>query len=94
MLREYLFTSESVSGGHPDKLADMISDTILNGFLASDTEVMVPCVMFVSDALVSVRNLDKQPIAIETVGVGLIPAATDNSDWCCCACSSTEGGYL
>ena len=33
---EYLFTSESVSEGHPDKVADRISDTVLDAFLAAD----------------------------------------------------------
>ena len=32
---EYLFTSESVSEGHPDKVADRISDTIVDAFLAA-----------------------------------------------------------
>ena len=32
----YLFTSESVSEGHPDKIADQISDTLLDNFLAFD----------------------------------------------------------
>ena len=35
-LKNYLFTSESVSEGHPDKVADRISDTIVDGFLAAD----------------------------------------------------------
>ena len=34
----YLFTSESVSEGHPDKVADQISDTLLDEFLARDPE--------------------------------------------------------
>ena len=33
---EYLFTSESVSEGHPDKVADRISDTVLDAFLGAD----------------------------------------------------------
>ena len=33
---EYLFTSESVSEGHPDKVADRISDTVLDAFLTAD----------------------------------------------------------
>ena len=36
MLRSFLFTSESVSEGHPDKLADQISDAILDAFLARE----------------------------------------------------------
>lgn len=39
----YLFTSESVSDGHPDKLADQISDAILDNYLAFDQESKVAC---------------------------------------------------
>lgn len=39
----YLFTSESVSEGHPDKVADQISDTVLDNFLAFDPESKVAC---------------------------------------------------
>jgi len=40
---EYLFTSESVSEGHPDKVADRISDTILDAFLKDDPQARVAC---------------------------------------------------
>ncbi|MDE2333844.1 MAG: methionine adenosyltransferase, partial [Rhodospirillales bacterium] len=40
---EYLFTSESVSEGHPDKVADRISDTVLDTFLAADPYSRVAC---------------------------------------------------
>ncbi|MFN7000137.1 methionine adenosyltransferase [Elioraea tepidiphila] len=40
---EYLFTSESVSEGHPDKVADRISDTIVDAFLAADPYARVAC---------------------------------------------------
>ena len=40
---EYLFTSESVSEGHPDKVADRISDTVLDTFLAADPHARVGC---------------------------------------------------
>ncbi|MCT6869951.1 MAG: methionine adenosyltransferase, partial [Apibacter sp.] len=39
----YLFTSESVSEGHPDKVADQISDSILDNFLAFDPDSKVAC---------------------------------------------------
>ncbi|MCQ2330087.1 MAG: methionine adenosyltransferase [Paludibacteraceae bacterium] len=44
----YLFTSESVSEGHPDKVADQISDAILDEFLAFDPESKVACETFVT----------------------------------------------
>ena len=40
---KYLFTSESVSEGHPDKMADQISDAILDEFLAFDLNSKVAC---------------------------------------------------
>src|SRR5438034_8603950 len=40
---KYLFTSESVSMGHPDKLADQISDGVLDAVLASDSRSRVAC---------------------------------------------------
>lgn len=39
----YLFTSESVSEGHPDKVADQISDAVLDRILAFDPEAKVAC---------------------------------------------------
>jgi S-adenosylmethionine synthetase len=43
MRSEYLFTSESVSEGHPDKVADQISDSIVDLFLSKDPEARVAC---------------------------------------------------
>jgi S-adenosylmethionine synthetase len=43
MKKDYLFTSESVSEGHPDKLCDMISDSILDALLAQDPDSRVAC---------------------------------------------------
>ncbi len=48
----YLFTSESVSEGHPDKIADQISDAILDEFLTRDEHSKVACETFVSTGLV------------------------------------------
>ena len=39
----YLFTSESVSEGHPDKIADQISDALIDNFLAFDKDSKVAC---------------------------------------------------
>jgi S-adenosylmethionine synthetase len=41
--QNYLFTSESVSEGHPDKVADRISDTVVDAFLAADPQARVAC---------------------------------------------------
>jgi S-adenosylmethionine synthetase len=47
----YLFTSESVTGGHPDKLADTISDAILDAILAQDPHAHVACEVYVTTGL-------------------------------------------
>ncbi|MFY8133328.1 MAG: S-adenosylmethionine synthetase N-terminal domain-containing protein, partial [Bacteroidia bacterium] len=48
----YLFTSESVSEGHPDKVADQISDAVLDAFLNYDPQAKVACETFVTTGLV------------------------------------------
>ena len=50
----YLFTSESVSEGHPDKIADQISDAVLDAMLAQDINSRVACETFVTTGLVVV----------------------------------------
>lgn len=74
----YLFTSESVSEGHPDKVADQISDAILDEFLKKDPESKVACETFCTTGLVVVggevkssANVDIQPLVrdvINTIG--------------------------
>ena len=70
----YLFTSESVSEGHPDKVADQISDAVLDNFLAQDPDAHVACETLVTTGQVIVagevtsRNyVDVQRIARETI---------------------------
>ena len=50
------FTSESVSEGHPDKLADQISDAILDAFLSDDSESRVACETLVKTDLVVIAG--------------------------------------
>jgi len=52
----YLFTSESVSEGHPDKVADQISDAILDAFLAQDPNAKVACETLVTTGLAVVSG--------------------------------------
>ncbi len=52
----YLFTSESVSEGHPDKIADQISDALLDEFLRQDTTSKVACETLVTTGLVFVSG--------------------------------------
>lgn len=70
----YLFTSESVSEGHPDKVADQISDALIDHFLAFDAESKVACETLVTTGQVvlagevkSKTYLDVQKIARETI---------------------------
>jgi S-adenosylmethionine synthetase len=55
-MSEYLFSSESVSEGHPDKVADQISDSILDAILAQDAKGRVACETLVSTGLVVISG--------------------------------------
>lgn len=55
-MRNYLFTSESVSAGHPDKVADQISDAILDEFLRQDPDSKVACETLCTTGLVVVAG--------------------------------------
>jgi S-adenosylmethionine synthetase len=70
----YLFTSESVSEGHPDKVADQISDNLIDHFLAFDKNSKVACETLVTTGLVVLAGevnsniyLDVQKIARDTI---------------------------
>ena len=56
MSNEFLFTSESVSEGHPDKVADQISDSVLDAILAEDPAGRVACETLVSTGLVVISG--------------------------------------
>lgn len=56
MNRQYLFTSESVSEGHPDKLADLLSDTVLDFCLSLDSNAKVACEALVTSDLVVIAG--------------------------------------
>jgi len=56
MSRNYLFTSESVSEGHPDKVADQISDAVLDALLAQDKRSRVACETLVKTGMVIVAG--------------------------------------
>lgn len=70
----YLFTSESVSEGHPDKVADQISDAVLDAFLAQDANAHVACETMVTTGQVMIagevtssRYVDVQSVARRTI---------------------------
>ena len=54
MAKEFLFTSESVSEGHPDKICDQISDAILDALLEKDTQCRVACETYAKTGMVIV----------------------------------------
>ena len=73
-MREYLFTSESVSEGHPDKVADQISDAVLDAILAQDPVARVAAETLVNTGLVvmageitTTANVDFQQVARDTL---------------------------
>ncbi|MCH8117984.1 MAG: methionine adenosyltransferase, partial [Proteobacteria bacterium] len=52
----FVFTSESVSEGHPDKIADQISDAILDAILAADIKARVACETLIKTGMVIVAG--------------------------------------
>lgn len=73
-MNEYLFTSESVSEGHPDKVADQISDAVLDAILSQDANARVACETLCSTGLIVLSgeitthaSVDYNVIARETV---------------------------
>ncbi len=73
-MQEYIFTSESVSEGHPDKMADQISDAILDAILTQDKHARVACETLLTTGLVVVAGeittnavVDYTKVARETI---------------------------
>lgn len=74
MTEKKLFTSESVTEGHPDKIADLISDSVLDAVLAKDPDARVACETLVTTGLVLISGeirtkayIDMQSIVRQTV---------------------------
>ena len=74
MSHSYLFTSESVSEGHPDKISDQISDAVLDAMLEQDPKARVACETLVKTGMVVVAGevtttawVDIEKLARETV---------------------------
>lgn len=72
MPRNYIFTSESVSEGHPDKMADQISDAILDTLIEDDKESRVAC-----ETLVKSRNSSNSAIQHHAIIAGEISSKAD-----------------
>ncbi len=92
MEREYLFTSESVTEGHPDKIADQISDAILDAHLEGDPRSKVACETLVTTGLIVIAGeitssavVDYQSVARGVVrDIGYTDSAM-GFDWRGCA---------
>ena len=74
MVRRYLFTSESVTEGHPDKICDQISDSILDEFLRQDKDSHVAVesmtttgIVFIAGEITSKGKIDVQKTARKTI---------------------------
>ena len=70
----YIFTSESVSGGHPDKVCDQVSDAVLDAYLAEDPNSRVACetmiknnMVFIAGEITSLGSPDLEPIVRKTI---------------------------
>ena len=70
----YVFTSESVSAGHPDKVCDQISDAILDAYLAEDPNSRVACetiiknnMVFIAGEITSLGSPDLEPVVRQTI---------------------------
>jgi S-adenosylmethionine synthetase len=74
MLKNYIFTSESVTEGHPDKIADQISDSILDALLTQDPASRVACETLITTGMIQIAGeittraqIDYHEVARETV---------------------------
>ena len=70
----YIFTSESVSGGHPDKVCDQVSDAVLDAYLAEDPNSRVACetmiknnMVFIAGEITSLGSPDLEPVVRKTI---------------------------
>lgn len=98
MKNSRVFTSESVSEGHPDKIADQISDAILDAILAQDPKARVACETFVKTGMVLVGGeiTTSAWVDVEDITRGVVRDIGYNSsemgfDWESCAVLSAIG---
>ena len=68
MAENYLFTSESVSCGHPDKICDQISDAILDEFLKQDSESKVAVECFITENMLVIGGEVHSNATVDIIG--------------------------
>ncbi len=73
--KTWLFTSESVSEGHPDKVCDRISDAVLDAYLAADPEARVACETLTTTDHVTIAGEVRGPESILREVEGIARAA-------------------
>ena len=76
-MREFLFTSESVTEGHPDKICDQISDGVLDAVLTGDPQARVACECLVNTGLVVVAGEISTETYVDIPRVARDDPATD-----------------
>ena len=88
----YLFTSESVSEGHPDKVCDQISDAVLDALIAQDKHSRVACETFVTTglALVGGEITTNGYIEVQDIVRGVIKDIGYTKACPCRSCSHTS----
>jgi S-adenosylmethionine synthetase len=98
MNKDFLFTSESVSEGHPDKIADQTSDAILDAILAQDKKARVACECFTKTGMILVGGeittsacADIERIARDTIREIGYNSSEMGFDWQSCAVLSAIG---
>jgi len=98
MNKDFIFTSESVSEGHPDKIADQISDAVLDALMAQDTNCRVACETFVKTGMVLVGGevrtsgwVDVEEIVRDTVKKIGYNSSDMGFDWESCAVLTAIG---
>jgi S-adenosylmethionine synthetase len=98
MSQDFLFTSESVSEGHPDKIADQISDAVLDAILKQDKNARVACETFVKTGMVLVGGeistnawVDVESITRNVIREIGYTSSDMGFDWQSCAVMSAIG---
>ncbi len=97
-MSHYLFTSESVSEGHPDKVADQISDAVLDAILAQDKSARVACETLVTTGMAMIAGeitttawVDMPQVVRETIREIGYNSSDMGFDWQSCAVLTSIG---